>query len=131
MNSAMSGSPHVPEGWHTITPRIVVRDAERLVAFVKQVFDAIGEYHQARPSELRIGDSVIMISDAGARRPMTAFLYVYVDDADTAYRRCVAAGARSLEAPSDVHYGDRRCIVEDNWGNAWQIATYRGPSDAA
>lgn len=126
-----SGSQSVPEGWHTVTPRIVVPDAERLVVFVKQAFDATGEYRQARPSELRIGDSVIMISDSGARRPMTAFLYVYVDDSDTVYRRCVAAGARSLEAPSDVHYGDRRCMVEDNWGNTWQIATYRGTSDAA
>jgi len=101
------------------------------VEFLRQVFKATGEYRQARPSEIRIGDSTIMITDAGARRPMTAFLYVYVDDADAAYRRCIEAGAHSLEAPSDVPYGDRRCMVEDRWGNTWQIATYMGTSDAA
>ena len=70
-----------------------------------------------------IGDSVVMISDAGIRRPMTAFLYVYVDDTDAAYRRALAAGAHTLEEPSDMPYGDRRCMLEDAWGNTWQIAT--------
>jgi PhnB protein len=56
---------------------------------------------------------------------MHAFLYVYVADADETYERAVAAGARVLEAPADMRYGDRRCMVEDEWGNTWQIATYR------
>lgn len=113
-----------PEGWHTVTPRIVVHDAKQLVAFIKQVFGAKGEYRQARPSELWIGDSVIMISDAGTRDPMTAFLYVYVEDTDATYQRALDAGARSFESPSDMPYGDRRCMVEDKWGNTWQIATH-------
>ena len=119
-----------PEGWHTVTPRIVVHEAKDLVAFLKQVFGAMGEYRQERPSEVRIGDSVIMISDAGARNPMTAFLYVYVSDTDATYRRALEAGARGLEAPSVVPYGDRRCMVEDKWGNTWQIATHIGDRDA-
>ena len=57
---------------------------------------------------------------------MTAFLYVYVGDADATYRRALDAGARSLEEPRDVPYGDRRCMVTDRWGNTWQIATHRG-----
>jgi uncharacterized glyoxalase superfamily protein PhnB len=65
-----------------------------------------------------------MISDAGTRRPMTAFLYVYVTDTEATYQRAVAAGARSLEEPSDMPYGDRRCVAEDKWGNRWQIATH-------
>src|SRR5437879_4087277 len=89
-----------PEGWHTVTPRIVVHDAKGLVEFLKQVFDAAGEYRQERPSEVRIGDSVVMISDAGTRSPMAAFLYVYVSDTDATYRRAVDAGARTLEAPA-------------------------------
>jgi len=116
----------VPEGWHTITPRIVVHGAEQLIEFLKDVFNATGDYRQAIPSELRIGDSVIMISDAGIRDPMTAFLYIYVDDTDAAYRRAIDAGARSLEEPDLMPYGDRRCMVEDKWGNTWQIATYLG-----
>jgi PhnB protein len=121
----------VPEGYHTVTPRIVVQDAQQLVAFLKRVFDATGEYRQAMPSEIRIGDSVIMISDAGARSPMTAFLYVYVRDADAAYQRALDAGARTLEVPAVMPYGDRRGMVEDRWGNTWQIATRPGAHNPA
>jgi PhnB protein len=112
----------VPEGWHTITPRIVVHDAKLLVEFLRQVFDATGDYLDTRPSVIRIGDSLLMISDAGIRSPMTSFLYVYVDDVDRIYRRAVDAGARVLEEPLDTPYGDRRCMVEDKWSNTWQIA---------
>jgi uncharacterized glyoxalase superfamily protein PhnB len=113
-----------PEGWHTVTPRIVVKDAKQLVEFLKQVFDATGNYQPDRPSVITIGDSIIMIGDAGIRSPMTALLYVYVSDTDATYRRAIDAGARSLEEPFDTPYGDRRCMVEDKWGNNWQIATH-------
>jgi uncharacterized glyoxalase superfamily protein PhnB len=69
-----------------------------------------------------------MISDAGVRDPAPGFLYVYVEDADQTYRRALDAGARSLEEPLDLPYGDRRGMVEDKWGNVWQIATHRGDS---
>jgi len=124
MNETIDQSHFTPEGWHTVTPRIVVPDAEQLVVFLKQVFGAIGEYQQTRPSEVRIGDSIIMISDVEIRSTMTAFLYVYVDDTDATYLRAIDAGARSIEEPSDMPYGDRRCMVEDKWGNTWQIATH-------
>jgi PhnB protein len=120
-----SGHSFAPEGWHTVTPRIVVHDTRGLVEFLKRVFGAIGEYRQASPSEIRIGDSIVMISDAGIRCRMTSFLYVYVEDVDAVYQRAVDAGARALEPPSDMHYGDRRCMVEDQWGNTWQIATHK------
>lgn len=113
----------VPEGWHTVTPRIVVVDTKRFVDFLKQVFEATGDYLESRPSVIRIGDSLLMISEPAVRNKMTAFLYVYVDDADAVYRRAVEAGARTIEEPLDTPYGDRRCMVEDRWGNTWQIAT--------
>jgi PhnB protein len=116
---------YVPDGWHTVTPRIVVHDARELVAFVTDVFGATGEYRENAPSEVRIGDSLIMITDAGIRPPTAAFLYVYVEDSDATFRRAVDAGARALEQPSDMPYGDRRGMVEDKWGNTWQIATHR------
>ena len=116
----------VPEGWHTVTPRITVRRAAELVEFLRRVFDAAGEFGRDRPSEVRIGDSILMVSDAGAHEPRTAFLYVYVRDADATYRRALDAGARSLEAPAETPYGDRRGMVEDAWGNIWQIATRLG-----
>src|SRR6266480_291473 len=115
-----------PEGWHTVTPRIVVNDARQLVEFLGQVFETTGDYERDRPSVIKIGDSVIMISDAGIRSPMPAFLYVYVNDADATYQRALNAGARSLEQPLNTPYGDRRCMVEDKWGNTWQIATQMG-----
>ncbi len=116
----------VPHGRHTVTPRIFANEAEGLVEFVKDVFGATGDYRRERPAEIWIGDSVLLISDAEFRSPTSAFLYVYVADTDATYRRAVDAGARVLEEPSDMPYGDRRCMVEDKWGNTWQIATYRG-----
>jgi uncharacterized glyoxalase superfamily protein PhnB len=115
-----------PEGWHTVTPRIVVRDPARLVTFIRDVFGASGECHAERPAEMRIGDSVVMVSGDRHRDPMPAFLYVYVDDADVTYRRALAAGAASLEEPADMPYGDRRGMVRDEWGNTWQIASHAG-----
>jgi len=112
-----------PKGRHTVTPRIVVKDARQLVEFLARVFGATGEYRQDRPSDVRIGDSILMITDVGIRRATPAFLYVYVDDADATYRRALQAGARTLEKPVDTPYGDRRAMVEDKWGNTWQIAT--------
>jgi len=94
-----------------------------LVEFLKQVFDATGTYRLDSPSIITIGDSMIMISEAGVRSPMTAFLYLYVNDTDATYRRAIAAGVRAIEEPFDTPYGDRRCMVEDEWGNTWQIAT--------
>jgi len=121
-----------PEGWHSVTPRIVARGVEELVLFAKRVFRATGDYRSDVPSVIKIGDSPIMISEAGVRAPMGAFLYVYVPDTDAVYRRAVAAGARVLEEPSVQPYGDRRSMVEDKWGNVWQIATRsekkRGPA---
>lgn len=118
----------VPEGWHTVTPRIVVHEAKQLVEFLRQVFGATGDYRPDQPSLIKIGDSVVMITDAGIRSAMTAFLYVYVIDTDATYERALNAGARSLEEPSDMPYGDRRCMVEDKWGNIWQIATPLPPN---
>jgi len=114
------------EGWHSLTPRIVTQDVAGLVAFLKRVFGATGEVERDRPTVVRIGDSNLMIGGVGPRPATAAFLYVYVEDADEVYRRAVAEGARAMEEPEDTPYGDRRAMVEDGWGNVWQIATYRG-----
>jgi len=111
-----------PAGYHAVTPRIVVSDVAAQVAFLRAVFDAHGVVDPGRPAEVRIGDSLIMVSAAGVRDLFPAFLYVYVDDADAAYRRAVDAGATTLEAPLDTPYGDRRAMVRDPFGNVFQIA---------
>ena len=115
----------LPEGWHTVTPKIVVTDAKGLTEFLKHVFKATGDYRTDRPSVLTIGDSMIMVSDAGIRDVTNSFLYVYVSDVDGTYQRALDAKAQSLEGPFDTPYGDRRCMVEDKWGNTWQIASYK------
>src|SRR5690242_9244281 len=81
------------KGFHSVTPRIVVSDAAAQIAFLRTVFDATGDHHADRPAEIRIGDSLVMVSPAGVREPFPAFLYVYVDDADAVYGRALAAGA--------------------------------------
>jgi uncharacterized glyoxalase superfamily protein PhnB len=116
----------LPRGWNTVTPRIAVSDPVGLAVFVRRVFGATGEDQRSRPTVLRIGDSQIMIGDANLRARSTAFLYVYVADVDAAFRRAMDAGARSVEEPSSLPYGDRRAMVEDPWGNSWQIATHEG-----
>jgi Uncharacterized protein conserved in bacteria len=112
-----------PKGWHCVTPRIVAKDAQSLVVFLKSVFGATGDYDQDRPSQLTIGDSIVMITDAGVRSAFPAFLYVYVPDVDATYARALNERARSLETPTNTPYGDRRAMVTDRWGNAWQIAS--------
>jgi uncharacterized glyoxalase superfamily protein PhnB len=114
-----------PAERHTVIPRIIAVDAEQLVMFVKQVFAATGDYHPQAPAELKLGDSVIIISDAGLRAPMAACLYVYVPNADATCQRAIDLGAESVEPPSNTPWGDRRGIVLDRWGNTWQIATRR------
>ena len=124
MTEASNRTLFTPSGWRTVTPRIVVDGAQELVEFINHVFGSAGDYRPEAPSLITIGDSMVMISETGARSPMPAFLYVYVEDTDAAYGRALDAGARSLEEPTDLAYGDRRAMVEDKWGNTWQIATH-------
>jgi PhnB protein len=113
------------DGWHTITPRLFVSDPEKMVAFLKQAFGAVEHprFSDDAPVELNIGDSIVMIGDASVRRATSSFFYVYVPDVDESYEKAIAAGAKSIEAPAVMHYGDRRAAIEDPFGNVWQIAT--------
>ncbi len=125
----MSDSSAAPAGFHSVTPRIVVSDAASAVEFMRTVFGATGSAVVGRPAEMRIGDSVIMVSEAGEREIFPGFLYIYVDDADAVYRRALGAGAISVEEPWDTPYGDRRATVRDAFRNLYQIASR--PSDSA
>lgn len=117
-------SEYRPDGWPTVTPRLFTPDVAGLVGFLRTVFGAQGDARAGAPAEMRIGDSMVMVSDGGGvRAPSSAFLYVYVEDADETCRRAIAAGALEVEAPTDTAYGDRRATVRDPFGNTWQIAT--------
>ena len=114
-----------PSGSSTITVRIFHRDVEGLVVFLKEVFGAEGEYQPGRPTEMRIGDSILMVSDGGGvRSAFPACLYVYVPDVDAVCAKSVARGAHVIDPPAAMPWGDRRATVEDGWGNLWQIATH-------
>ena len=116
----------VPEGWHSVTPRLVVNDAALQVKFLKQAFEGSGEFRTDRPSVVIIGDSPVMVSSVGPRAAMPSFLYLYVEDVNATYLRALEAGAIALEEPTETPYGDRRGMVQDPCGNVWQVATYAG-----
>ena len=113
------GVKPVPDGYHSITPRLFVPDADALVEFLKRAFGAVERPRVGKgsPAEMVIGDSIVIVSPSGVRQALPAFLYLYVPDTDAAYREALRAGARSLEAPANMHYGDRRAMIEDPHGN--------------
>jgi PhnB protein len=120
-----------PEGYHTVTPTIIVNGAARLHDFLKQVFDAKvlisipGPNNTIAHSEIQIGDSRVMIADAGPMfSAQTSSFYLYLPDCEAVYKRALAAGAKSEREPKDQFYGDRNASVIDEWGNRWAMGTH-------
>jgi uncharacterized glyoxalase superfamily protein PhnB len=114
-----------PAPYRTVTPRIFVGDVDKAVAFLRAVFDATGKIEPGRPTDVHIGDCLILVASASEREAFPAFLYVYVDDAEATHRRAIEAGAESLEEPLDTPYGDRRAMFRDQFGNVYQVAHRR------
>jgi uncharacterized glyoxalase superfamily protein PhnB len=113
-----------PAGWPTVIPRVITDDVAGVTGFMRSVFDAECTLRGEGPAEVRIGDSLVMVSDGGGLREASpAFLYIYVADTDATYRRAIELGAAVVEEPADMPYGDRRAMVRDAWGNLWQMAT--------
>jgi PhnB protein len=99
-----------------------VSDVDQAIAFLRDVFIAAADVAPGRPSDVHIGDSVILVSSAAEREAFPAFLYIYVDDADITFQRAIEAGAESLEEPLTTPYGDRRAMFQDWFGNVYQVA---------
>ncbi len=113
--------------YRTVTPYLVVKDADALLGFVKAAFGGVETLCQRTDdgsvahAEVRIGDSLIMVGQAGRQwTPRSAALYLWVDDVDATYRRALAAGAASESAPEDKPYGHRTAGV-DMCGITWWI----------
>ena len=126
----MSVKP-VPDGFHTITPYLTVNDAAKEIEFLEKAFQGQikfrmdNEKGEVRHAEVQIGDSMVMIGQAGGPwQPMPMNLYLYVPDCDALYRSAIAAGAKSLQEPANQFYGDRTSGVEDSDGNKWWIGTH-------
>jgi uncharacterized glyoxalase superfamily protein PhnB len=118
-----------PDGRPTVIPRIFTQDVVGLVEFLRSVFHARGECRTGAPSEMKIGDSIVMVSDGGGvREALSACLYVYVENTDKTYQRAMDLGAVSIDRPMNMPWGDRRATIQDSWGNMWQIATHNGAS---
>jgi uncharacterized glyoxalase superfamily protein PhnB len=122
----------IPEGYHAVTPYLLVSDTARLIEFLQQTFDAEVTECMTMPdgsimhAEARIRDSKVMMGLAhGERKPVPAMLYVYVEDCDAVYRRAVHAGGTTIMEPADQFYGDRTAAVQDPTGNYWWFATHK------
>lgn len=120
----------VPDGYHTVTPYLMVKGVAELIDFLKEAFDAVEIERLPGPDgtvghgEVRIGDSVVMMGEGGHFGPMPAAIYLYVKDVDACYKRALDAGATSLMEPADQFYGDRSAGVKDAFGNIWFVATH-------
>jgi uncharacterized glyoxalase superfamily protein PhnB len=128
-----------PEGYHTVTPSLVVRDAARAIEFYKKALGAKERMRFDAPdgrvmhAELQIGDSIVMLGDEmpemGARSPQAlqgspVTFYLYFEDLDAAFRRAVDAGGIQKMPPTEMFWGDRMAQFEDPFGHVWNLAQH-------
>lgn len=129
----------IPDGYHSATPYLIIRDAAKALEFYNQVFDAVETHRFSGPdgkighAEMKIGNSVIMLSDEhpemGYASPQSlggspVSIMLYVEDCDAMFNRAVRAGATVKDALKDKFYGDRSGSVVDPFGHIWHIATH-------
>jgi PhnB protein len=130
----------IPEGYHAITPYLIIDGAAQAIDFYKKAFgatelfrmpDATGK--RVGHAELKIADSHIMLADEnsemGYRNPKAlggtpVSLLLYVDDVDTVIPRAVAEGAKIVSPIKDQFYGDRSGTIHDPFGHVWTVATH-------
>jgi len=122
----------IPDGYHTLTPILVVSGAKDNIEFLKKAFGAqVISLHgtpegKVMHAEVQIGNSRLMMSDATDRFPAgKVMLNVYVPDVDDVYKKALEAGGTSLREPTNEFYGDRSCGILDAAGNQWWIATHK------
>ena len=130
----------IPEGYHTVTPYLIINGAADAIEFYKKAFGATELFRFPAPdgkvghAEIKVGDSPIMLADEyadmGYKGPKAlggspVSLMIYVDEVDTVFNRAVDAGATVKEAVADKFYGDRTGTVVDPFGHVWHIATHK------
>jgi PhnB protein len=137
----MAGVNPIPQGMHTVTPNLVLRDCAKAIEFYKRALGAQEVSRMPAPdgksiwhAELKIGDSFVYLNDEmpgmgrGAPtsdRPAPITMWLYVTDCDAAYRRAIDAGAKSTMQPADMFWGDRCAGVADPYGYFWSFATHQ------
>jgi PhnB protein len=131
----------IPEGHHTITPYLVVRNGTQAIEFYKKAFGAEERFRMNTPdgksighAELKIGDSLFMLADEFPQMNSLSpesiggspvSMYVYVEDVDAVFNQAVSAGATVLNPVMDMFYGDRWGYIKDPFGHLWSIATHK------
>ena len=131
---------HIPEGYHSVTPYLIVDGAADAIRFYGEAFGAtevlrmpMGDTGKLAHAEIRIGDSHVMISDEWpdmgflgpkSRGGATASLMIYLEDVDAAFERAVAAGCSAERPPEDQFWGDRMGTLVDPFGHRWSLATH-------
>ena len=131
----------IPEGYHSITPYLIVHDAANAIEFYKHAFEAIERYRHFGPdgksiinAELKIGDSIILLSDefpmGKCRSPKsiggsTAMMHIYTEDADRVFNQAISAGAAAIMPVMDMFWGDRYGQIIDPYGHIWSVATHK------
>ncbi len=120
---------HIPEGFSTVTPYFFVNEADKFVDFLVEAFGGDELGRTLRPdgrianSQVRIGTSTVMVTEAGGRFPaMTAAYYLYVENADESMRLAIEHGAETIMEVGDMPYGDRQGGIRDPFGNIWWIS---------
>ena len=123
----------IREGFHTLTPYLVVKGAPEVLEFARLAFRAQEMLRVKRPdssimhAEFRVGDSMVEIGEANEQfPPLPATIHLKVDDVDAVYERALQAGGTSLYPPTDQEYGERDCGVKDLGGNHWYIGSPQG-----
>jgi PhnB protein len=133
----MSVSP-IPEGYHSVTPYLLIDGAAEAIRFYEEAFGAVEVLRmpmgdKVAHAEVKIGDSHVMISDEwpdmgllGPRKRggATASLMIYLPDVDAAFARALRAGAKEERPPEDQFWGDRMGTVIDPFGHRWSLATH-------
>ena len=125
----------VPDGFHTVTPHLMVRDANRALDFYKKAFGAEvlhvmpGPGGKVMHAAVKIGDSIVMLADEFPEHGSTAgasgdALHIYIDNVDAAFQRAVSAGASVKMPVMDMFWGDRYGQVVDPFGHTWSLATH-------
>jgi len=122
----------IPDGYHTVTPYLIVQGVPKLIAFMKKAFDAEEMSVTKHPdgsvmhADMKVGDSRIMMGEARDEwPPLPAMIYLYVPDTDATYTKAIAAGAVTVMEPADQFYGDRNAGVKDPTGILWWIGTHQ------
>jgi PhnB protein len=128
----------IPDGYHTATPYLIVKDANKAIEFYKKAFGAkelmrMGDGTKVHHAEIKIGDSPIMLADEcpemQACSPETiggtaVSIMLYVEDCDKVFNQAVEAGAKVVRPLTDQFYGDRNGGVQDPFGHKWWVASH-------